>query len=663
MMTSTRGYSLASLALLAACSLDAAEDAQWLADGTFRAITVAQKNSVCPVWRQVVRRTEVGALANRCPTVGLWTGTPLFEDLPGGLPGRYCVYEYTNDTPTPKQLETLTKNAKTAEAGADCLAMMPQAQLRTTMNPLLQELTADRLDLLSETDLDLDDTDVLRDPVVVATADSVPDDEPAEPRSEHGVIVAELIEHIAHGCENGSCPVDVHNSLALPRYGTKPGDVDLVNGGFQGFQSETARGLRRAVRGWEAMITPAYRPRLVINLSIAWLPFFGGALSPGPGGVPTLNAPPAVDAIELAIAYASCRRALTIASAGNAADDCEEGPMLPAAWEQMPAPSAARCLADFGLVVADSLESYAPLLYSVGAVGLDGEASSISREAGRPRLAALGDHVVGGQVTTNALTGTSMATAAVSGFAALLWSYNRDLDPHRVMRRIYEAGRDTDDPADYGLFGAPAADVHQVTACSALEHMCATEGGCPFPALACDGMSLSTEALDDAILGYVPDEEIELGFTETDEPCELYCEQTNKALYASGAPDSCPVIEGVSRVDYLVKETPPNPGCSACKWTSSGPKTTVSLSIAPEFQLWDVVSAKVDFKMTSGGSIPVVLGAIDLPFGETKDFPISPSPTGTIESGKITLTFEEQSTGALVTTTDALLQPTFFTPP
>jgi hypothetical protein len=99
----------------------------------------------------------------------------------------------------------------------------------------------------------------------------------------------------------------------------------------------------------------------------------------------------------------------------------------------------------------------------------------------------------GGQ--TDALTGSSVASAAVSGAAATLWGYRAGLTAHEVMARIYSNAVSLDPPAVGGIGRAEfcmapnvcnTLQVKRLDACAALRSTCA--GGaekCPAVPVVC----------------------------------------------------------------------------------------------------------------------------------------------------------------------------------
>ena len=172
-----------------------------------------------------------------------------------------------------------------------------------------------------------------------------------------------------------------------------------------------------------------------------------------------------------------------MAAAGNrhAGPRSLEKPLLPAAWEQLPAPSYTHCQELIGEKPPGhtrlSKTSYKPLVYAVGGVGQDGRILSNARPNATPRLVAFGDHahplsherrqsplphaLAKTQLATIAapeladplvtLTGTSVSTLVVAAAAVVLWNDSPELSPFDIMDRLWRAGPAVDPSVDFCL--------------------------------------------------------------------------------------------------------------------------------------------------------------------------------------------------------------------
>ncbi|HEU4532475.1 MAG TPA: S8 family serine peptidase, partial [Polyangiaceae bacterium] len=152
---------------------------------------------------------------------------------------------------------------------------------------------------------------------------------------------------------------------------------------------------------------------------------------------------------------ASCAGALVVAAAGNRDLASGTGMVYPAAWEALPAPSVEACrsyplpsssgAAQLPVFPPAGTTAYRPLVHAVGAVDALDRPAGITRQGGRPRLAAYGVGVVayeprtGG--STRIKTGTSLSAAVASGAAALAWAYNPTLRADEIMAVLHKTGQ------------------------------------------------------------------------------------------------------------------------------------------------------------------------------------------------------------------------------
>jgi hypothetical protein len=437
----------------------------------------------------------------------------------------------------------------------------------------------------------------------------------------------------------------VQNVLGLPRFGFGKTDRDTLNGGFAGFHSEAARGLYNAVRNWENAVVPEeYEPKLVVNLSLGWLREFGGE--------DPATASTGVQAFYHVLQRASCDGALVVAAAGNDRDDCDEHAMLPAAWEEHPAPDDLLC-EEVGVddPVVDGA-TYKPLIHSVGAVGWDDVKIDLSRVNGLPRLAALGSSVVGPDLERGPLTGTSMSAAAVSGIAALVWGYNPTLTAHEVADVIWSSGIDTGKDADYGVDGQ-LDDIRRATACAALTEACNRTGKCPNFSLVC-GETLDTTALETEIAGMSHDN----GFLEkvavkSIGECETYCGEFTEVFQPQNGIGGCEPVQGLARTDYLTVPQPDNPACLGCTWATSNTGqstqiTDVYATLSPNYATWTIEDVDVEFIMTNGSSVTKDLDESDIRDTNTTSLRNENAIVGEIRSGTITITLRSPQNRVMV---------------
>lgn len=434
---------------------------------------------LCPPERQITRWTGGGD----CPAPPIGSAWTLEELFPLGAPAKldnYCRYLWTGGgapvmTDLPAGVQGTT--------GPDCRVFV-QSPLETTLGPSYQAAFLAALEPVPQ-GVALGPGYPI-DVVVVDTA-------PADPRSvhaEHGPTIAAIVAGIAGGCvpglsPSGECQRRVATRLGLPQIVGEE-SPDLVKGGYFGYQSDLAQGIYAAYASWTN-----HDHRLVVNLSVGWEPSTGDLDASGQAPSPSLAA--VRDTVDLL----RCSGALVIAASGNQPQgSCVDAPTGPGAWEQHATPNATQCSA-FGLPAPASPASYRPLLYAATPLDWSGSNLPDFRPGSDARLATLG---FGGYASTGAtghgpLSGSSVATAAISGVATSVWSYFPGLTGDEVMALIYASG----EPrvvggqavqADFALAGA-SAEQRSVTVCGALLHGCDT-------IVATAGGATSTTSLDQA---------------------------------------------------------------------------------------------------------------------------------------------------------------------
>lgn len=292
----------------------------------------------------------------------------------------------------------------------------------------------------------------------VGHADAATTSAAAPAHRRHGLAMAELIADVR--CPNGEaqCRDRLLFADAFPYTGASA--LAQPGGGPLGSLGSLAHAIGEATIRARPK-TPDERPMIVLNLSVAWDPEYGAELTP-PGDevkhdqlltTPSSTIPATVQAVHAALVYASCLDMLTIAAAGNnAGAPCEQqGVMPPARWERYPAPNQARCAALFGALPAwrtgDPAVASASkaLVYAAGGVVADSQPIPLARPGGTPaRVLPAFQAVAGaGARQTDAWTGTSIATAALSGLAAQLWTHNPQLSPAQVIELITASGEPT----------------------------------------------------------------------------------------------------------------------------------------------------------------------------------------------------------------------------
>ncbi|WP_437625325.1 S8 family serine peptidase [Sorangium sp. So ce1151] len=299
--------------------------------------------------------------------------------------------------------------------------------------------------------------------VHIAVADTSPDGDGYKVergRSKHGYTMAEIARSVS--CPGkvapdkmwNECRTDVITTLALPHI---TNEVTSSKGGYFGTPVELAEAIYRAVAKWQQSADE--ESNLVINLSVGWQPESTGAVL---GADPTKPVPAPENAVLSALRYASCHKALILAAAGNhpRGGSFQYGPTYPAAWQSLAAPTTSECryfLSDHESPPTEPAGSHTPppifppsvngelgnsLVFAIGGTNRAHMPIDATRPGSLSRLAAPAVQGVAGDPNEIpvALTGTSVATAVVSGTAAAVWSHLPRLTPLQVMQIIYESG-------------------------------------------------------------------------------------------------------------------------------------------------------------------------------------------------------------------------------
>ncbi|MCA9691493.1 MAG: S8/S53 family peptidase [Myxococcales bacterium] len=447
---------------------------------------------------------------------GSWRGSSLFTEpgarrvrAPGPL-ASYCQYEWT-----PSDARSRATPDLTALGRLDAIDLDPDCEVVAAqgVEPVLEILSAATLDRLGAAQTNTH-PDAEHPAVVTAILDTVVDDA-TTPRSRHGLDVAAITAALA--CSGAQlCAAQLLHVLALPRWTDGRGvQIDRRRGGAFGTPGDVARAVYQAVARWQTLAADDPAPRLLINLSLGWDPAHSGELVDDPFALldtrHSTTTPASVRAAYAALVYASCQGALVIVAAGNQAT-CEDGrgPLAPAAWESIAAPSATTCerlgFATGSTRTKHRADVYRPLVHAIGGVDFRDRPLASTRVGGQPRLVAPAHHVVAGREQAVPVTGTSASAAVASGVAANVWSARPELDGHEVMALIYRAARTIpeDSLADFGLADRPRGMVRRVSLCRARAlacegHACATPPSCESDKSTLDAAAL-VEAIEAVIL-------------------------------------------------------------------------------------------------------------------------------------------------------------------
>ena len=437
-----------------------------------------------------------------------WSAVDLFEagspgvaGLSNGIPaelGRYCAFDYVGpEGAVASHYASLTTSVNVyphmdaLTLSADCRGEYEQGDLYDpSIGEQLRASLLENIAWSSGTALVGGDASEERKMTEVAVVDTVSqaaaNDPNVDPVSPHGLQMAALIREVDCPAGESNCLDAVHHVLALPR-DEDSFEPNWLAGGRHGSQGDLAMGIYESVQAWRERRladSEGASPRLVINLSVGWT---------GLDGEPLESARGPHAAVLAAARYASCHGVLMIAAAGNADNELcpgdSRGPLAPARFEALAAPTQAECAAlgyapewteNYPVFPAGEA-GYRPLVHAVAAVDEYDAPLLNARDASSSRLVALGSTGIT-DPAAEVLAGSSVAAALTSGTAAMLWSFRPDLRAEQIMELIHSTAWDTGRSADFGLAG-PIEGVRRLAVCPALAAAC--EGGdaeeCPTP--------------------------------------------------------------------------------------------------------------------------------------------------------------------------------------
>lgn len=589
-----------------------------------------------------------------CPSMGQWVGEQLFDigskwlttsdhaPVPGAL-AHFCRYTWDDDVaPTPEQRMGLYNAEGIDSISPSCQAVSGQSDVLTdTFGLQMRTIFHANTGRPSSIDLGLPDTGTTEPNVTMLVVDSQSGNLQISATSKHGRHMGNIISDIACPDDDPTCRVDVRYVVGLPRLGN--GTANYVNGGWVGTRADIAAAIYEGVRRWEeGNATLEVPTRLVMNFSLGWEGMLFGGLED--------EMPASVEAVRTALEFAACHGALLIASTGNKGDFCGmTGPLLPAAWESRPAPDAARC-AELGFPEPPLDDgAYRPLVHAVGGLDLDLGPMPGSRTGATPRLMAASSHVVAGEPLHGGLTGTSLAAAVTSAAAALVWSYQPELEAGEVMDLVYAGGIPlADHTTDFALADTTPAAPHRVDACQALHTACtAPEATCPPMPLSClETEPISTTELSMDFTALEPDVTLESSLPEIDSSCVDACGEPVEIRVAAGTTANCAAF-AVDPTEHLVNPTPDSIACPTCGLRDG----VLSLSIHSDFDNETIDNVMVHLVDEAGVDYHYDLGTLTLSSTEytTVTLPVDELPVGDIREGHITI----DSTAP--TTTDPLL--------
>ncbi|MGB1699422.1 MAG: hypothetical protein ACPHRO_05680, partial [Nannocystaceae bacterium] len=343
--------------------------------------------------------------------------------------------------------------------------------------------------------------------------------------SGHGHGIEAIVRNAV--CNGGStCAREVETELALPGNRDSSGEItrDPVRGGALGTQSDVALAIDRSLRRYlndSSGASPSV-DHLIMSMSFGWDGSYWGELLKSQmnqsDAIIVANdianetfVPGPVRSVLASMMTASCQGVMMVAATGNNTEHtCDVGPLLPAAWEQIPRPNANECKVS-GFVSQSNafgnyqfqasnfgLESTEPLVYAAGALDYDFSELNMQRKEAMPRLAGLGFRGVGKDVNgdwTDVQSGTSIGTATVAAAMANTWSTDGSRTAAQVVEAVYGGALDVLDEgiplqADVFPTGLAGATARRVDSCNALN------AALPALSIPC-ALAVDSAALDD----------------------------------------------------------------------------------------------------------------------------------------------------------------------
>lgn len=408
----------------------------------------------CPLTDVVARTSGACPLTLGNAARGTWAGEALVDDPDQSEATMYCAYSWEGTTSQPP--DTALLDAAFADWQPDCPNVALSGSLRKLNRALIEKSRAQ----LGVVQLG---NNVARKPVNVAVVDTQSSDWHSGDVNPHGAAVGAVVHDTA--CPDSTdCPIGLRYYLAMPmsvRAAPTAKNAsrvvvtrDFSHGGNFGPRRRLARAILDVVRDMDES-----EARTIINLSLGW---------------DQTEVNNGTRAVLESLKRARCKGALIFAAAGNGTVPAsDQGPIYPAGWTTLAAPQPDAC-ARRGYAESAS-NSTGPLLFAVSGLGFDQQPLMTTRGDGQATLAALGfaavrDDGLGGY--TQSLTGSSMATAAVSGIAALQWSLDSSLTPLELVKALVDGsptlvGSNGETiHSDFQPYGYTSSEVRRLTRCS-----------------------------------------------------------------------------------------------------------------------------------------------------------------------------------------------------
>jgi hypothetical protein len=482
--------------------------------------------------------------------------------------GSTCVYEWTDPTHGPQDFPRFSE---------------PDCRVATQQEPPSQSMADAFVHGAYGVDPALVAESALADGIMIAVVDTAPQGggtDQADARGRHGRTMAAIVETVACGPDPAAqCTAAVETYLGLPRLWNSDG-VDLENGGHVGYQSDLGVGISGAIAAWNERKEIDPGTRLIINLSVGWEAVCSDS-----------------SFIKNLLIGATDAGALVLAANGNRPiGSCVEGPTAPAIWEET------------GLV------------HGITAIDDSGRKLATFRPASNTRIAAPGFMAVveQGGVMHGPLSGSSVATAVVSGIAARVWSAYPEYTAGEVMDQIWKKGVV---PGNQEVVKADSYDTQKALPDQHVVSLCSAMGltGC-----------------NDAPPGKLANT---WWVCMEDVPCEALVIAPTSSSESSGCDANAPLPVWVAPQPNI----PPCPDCGI-------KGNTAKLRLAPEFED-GLLSTTITLSYGGGTIRTYVYDSLNLQTNNWYDLINDEFLLGTVSAsaGRIEMTFQAPNNGIIYT--------------
>ncbi len=470
--------------------------------------------------------------------------------------------------------------------------------------------------------------------------------------SNHGHAMSNIVRALV--CDPaGDCIADVATELAFDMRFDASGVIErnTTEGGDFASMSQLAQAIWEGTRNWEDSTTSG---GLILNLSLGWLPAYGG------DDANPLTWQAAPRAVYAAIYDARCRDALVVAAAGNdtGGPSHRTGGMLPAGWNGHTVTSA-ECTTRIGSTTTASAGD--PLVTPAGGTNHSGDDLSNARKLGRPGILAYGDHatVPSNLGSTPTLTGTSVSAAVLSSAAAAVWAARPNWTSEQVIAEVRNSGTiGLPISADFCSSGPTGCgNARKISVCAALASACspgacdatpsASPPACAVPTYSLDpGPAAFNDWTSDAT-SWTPD----FSYTGTTDPI---CVLGQSVLLTDGATgpigNPCPYSQF-----YLTAATPfadPQPHgdiCPNCLVDSTGPTALLEHPEGNVEVTWQDTAVSMTLLLNFGPGNIVELSSTNLPddYKILADLPTGTSfPYASLKSAVLSVIWNDGSSGS-----------------